>query len=856
MGSCLFKTFRWDLKWDVLFETFETWNFSNPSWGVAYLKLSDETWNEMCYLKLLKLVTFQTHHGELLIWNFQMRLEKEVLFKIFETCNFSNPSWGVAYLKLSDETWNEMCYLKLLKLVTFQTHHGELLIWNFQMRLEKEVLFKIFETCNFSNPSWGVAYLKLSDETWNEMCYLKLLKLETFQTHHGSWLFETFRWDLKKRCYLKFLKLVTFQIHHGELLIWNIQIRLEMRCAIWNFETWNFSNLILGNVETWNLFETDETWSAYLKLSDETWNKILLFEIFETCFSNPSWELLIWNFQMRLETRYSIWNVWNLKLLKHVMGVAYLKLSDEIWNEMCYMKLLKLETSQTCHGSCLFETFRWDLKLWNFSNPSWGVAYLKLSDETWNESYMKLLKLGNFSWGVLYLKFSDETWDCYKTFETWETFRTHHRELLIWNSDFEKEVLFKHIRWDLKQMFLITVWNLKLFKPSHGELLIWKLSDETWKPKLVTFQIHHGELLIWNFQMRLETIYSIWNVWNLKLFKHVMGVAYLKLSDETWNEMCYMKLLKLETFQTCHGSCLFETFRWDLKWDVLFEIFETWNFSNMSWELLIWNFQMRLIFYLICLKLETFQTCHGSCLFETFRWDLKWDVLFEIFETWNFSNMSWELLIWISDETWQRGAIWNFSWNFSNPSWGVAYLKLSDETWNKIFYLKCLKLETSQTCHGSCLFETFRWDLKWDVLYETFETWNFSNMSWELLIWNFQMRLEKEVLFEIFQTWNFSNPSWGVAYLKLSDETWNEMCYMKLLKLETFQTHHGEFFIWNFQMRLEMRCAIWNFWNLKLFKPIIGSCLFETFRWDLKKRCYLKFLKLVTFQIHHGELLI
>ena len=179
MGSCLFKTFRWDLK-------------------------------KRCYLKFLKLVTFQTHHGELLIWNFQMRLEKEVLFKIFETCNFSNTSWGVAYLKLSDETWNEMCYLKLLKLVTFQTHHGELLIWNFQMRLEKEVLFEIFETCNFSNLSWGVAYLKLSDETWNEMCYLKLLKC------------------------LKLFKLLN---PSQKLVIWNIQIRLDMRCAIWNFET-------------------------------------------------------------------------------------------------------------------------------------------------------------------------------------------------------------------------------------------------------------------------------------------------------------------------------------------------------------------------------------------------------------------------------------------------------------------------------------------------------------------------------------------------------------------------------------------------------------------------------------------
>ena len=88
---CLFETFRWDLKWDVLFETFwNFWNFSNLSWRVAYLKLSDETWNEMCYLKLLKLETFQ-------------------------------PITGVAYLKCLDETWNEMCYLKRLKLETLKS---------------------------------------------------------------------------------------------------------------------------------------------------------------------------------------------------------------------------------------------------------------------------------------------------------------------------------------------------------------------------------------------------------------------------------------------------------------------------------------------------------------------------------------------------------------------------------------------------------------------------------------------------------------------------------------------------------------------------------------------------------------
>ena len=107
---CLSETFRWDLEWDVLFET------------------------------------FQTYHGGLLIWNFQMRLEMRCA--IWNFWNFSNPSWRVAYLKLSDETWNEMCYLKLLKLETFET---------FQ-------------------PITGVAYLKLSDEIWNKICCLKNLK--------------------------------------------------------------------------------------------------------------------------------------------------------------------------------------------------------------------------------------------------------------------------------------------------------------------------------------------------------------------------------------------------------------------------------------------------------------------------------------------------------------------------------------------------------------------------------------------------------------------------------------------------------------------------------------------------------
>ena len=287
------------------------WNFSNLSWRVAYLKLSDETWNEMCYLKFLKLLTpimegglfetfetSETCHGGLLIWNFQMRLEMRCT--IWNFWNFSNLSWRVAYLKLSDETWNEMCYLKLLKLL--KPIMESCLFETFRWDLKWDVLFETFETSqtyhggwliwnfwNFSNLSWRVAYLKLSDEIWNEMCYLKLLKLLKPIMEGG--LFETFE---------------TFQTYHRELLIWIFQMILEMRCPILNF--WNFSNL--------------------------------------------SWR------------------------------VAYLNLSDGTWNEMYYMKLLK-----PIMEGCLFETF------WNFSNLSCRVAYLKLSDETWNEMcYLKLLK--------------------------------------------------------------------------------------------------------------------------------------------------------------------------------------------------------------------------------------------------------------------------------------------------------------------------------------------------------------------------------------------------------------------------------------------------------------------------------
>ena len=100
-------------------------------------------------------------------------------------------------------------------------------------------------------------------------------------------------------------------------------------------------------------------------------------------------------------------------------------------------------------------------------------------------------------------------------------------------------------------------------------------------------------LLIWNFQMKLEMRCAIWNFWNLKVLKPIIR------------------------------SCLVETFRWDLKWDVLFETFETWKFSTPHHEeLLIWNFQMRL---------EMRCAIWNFLIFETF-WYLKLCSL-KLFET-------------------------------------------------------------------------------------------------------------------------------------------------------------------------------------------------------------------------------
>ena len=124
MGSCLFETFRWDLKWDMLFETFQ------PITGVGYLKLSDETWNEICYLKRFN------PSQELVIWSFQMRHEMRCAI------------------------WN------------FSTHHRSWLFEAFRWVLTQDMLFEIFETFwhlklfKLFKPIMGIAYLKLSDETW------------------------------------------------------------------------------------------------------------------------------------------------------------------------------------------------------------------------------------------------------------------------------------------------------------------------------------------------------------------------------------------------------------------------------------------------------------------------------------------------------------------------------------------------------------------------------------------------------------------------------------------------------------------------------------------------------------------
>ena len=278
-----------------------------------------------------------------------------------------------------------------------------------------------------------------------------------------------------------------------------------------------------------------------------------------------------------------------------------------------------------------------------------------------------------------------------------------------------------------------------------------------------------------------------------------------------------------------------------MKWDVLFETFQPFQthhesclFETFRWD---WDLKKRCYLKLSDLKLETFQTFHvmGGSLFETFRWD----------ETWN--EMCYLKLFYLF-----------------KPITRVAYLKLSDETWNKICYLKCLKLETFQTCHGGLLIWNFQ--MRLEVRCAIWNFSNFSNPSQELVIWNFQIRLEMRCVIWNFST--FSNPSWELIWnfqVRLEKEVLSETFQthhggVRLEKWDVlfetflpFQTHHESWLFETFRWDLKKRC-FWNFWNLKLFKPIMGGLLIWNFQW-LKKRCYLKCLKLETFQTCHGGLL-
>ena len=108
-------------------------------------------------------------------------------------------------------------------------------------------------------------------------------------------------------------------------------------------------------------------------------------------------------------------------------------------------------------------------------------------------------------------------------------------------------------------------------------------------------------------------------------------------------------------------------------------------------------------------------------------------------------------------------------------------------------------ITTEKLCQRRQIFKIVAF---WQLVFKAFFDWLWNinkEASW------LYAELKSHILFQV----SF------FAYLKLSGETWNEMCYLKLF--ETFQTYHGGLLIWKFQMRLEMRCAIWNCWNLKLF---------------------------------------
>ena len=219
-------------------------NLFKPIMRAAYLKLSGETWKRGAIWNFWNLKCFKPIMGGLLIWNFQMRLEMRCAIWNFLT--FSNPSWELLIWNFQMRLETRYAIWNFWNLKLFKHVMGGLLILNFQMRLEKEVLFEMFETWNFSNMSWGVLYLKLSDETWNEMCYLKLFYLFKPITRVAYFKLSD---DLKQDMLFEMFETWNFSNMSWGLLIWNFQIRLEVRCAIWNFS--NFST----HHRSW-LFET------------------------------------------------------------------------------------------------------------------------------------------------------------------------------------------------------------------------------------------------------------------------------------------------------------------------------------------------------------------------------------------------------------------------------------------------------------------------------------------------------------------------------------------------------------------------------------------------------------------------
>ena len=106
-------------------------------------------------------------------------------------CLFFSSEWSFFRL---EKNVNGRITNRLLITVKSKRKHNKEGSW-FYAELKSHILFQV----SF------VAYLKLSDETWNKMCYLKFF--ETFET-----------WNFWNEMY--YLKLETF----------------ETRCAIWNFQ--------------------------------------------------------------------------------------------------------------------------------------------------------------------------------------------------------------------------------------------------------------------------------------------------------------------------------------------------------------------------------------------------------------------------------------------------------------------------------------------------------------------------------------------------------------------------------------------------------------------------------------------